>query len=816
MNIAEVTDADQPDSDSTPDNGPDTDGDGDIGSEDPDDNQDPDDEDDGDDAEVTPQTPPNTPAIEIVKSALDGSDLQTIMSGETANFEITVTNTGDVNLVNVVVSDPLSPDCDMMIGNLAIDESFTYTCSIDNVTESFTNIATVTGTPEDGGEDVNDDDPSDVEVEEPSNPAIEIVKSALDGSDLQTIMSGETANFEITVTNTGDVNLVNVVVSDPLSPDCDMMIGNLAVDESFTYTCSIDNVTESFTNVAAVTGTPEDGGEDVNDDDPSDVEVEEPMENNPAILIEKNDADNQNDYQTIYEGGTATFTITVTNIGNVPLYDIVVSDPLSPNCNATYEFEPLMPGDLFSYECTIDNVTESFTNIATVTATGPDSEEVEDEDESYVDVVPEPIACDEAITAIALVECNDSGSYNLTVEIEGGNGEFMINGEVTSETSYFVGTYDDQETYEIIIEDTVGDCPPVSLTATPETCIEPVECDQSITIIPNVECNEDGTYNLFAEIFGGNGDYIVNGEETSASYVFIGTFEDGAPYTISVEDVSGVCPPNTVAASPESCVKDCEELIVAPNVVCSGDGTTYEIVIAIENGTAPYTVSGTVSDMFTTDAFTLGSFDAGTGFDLLITDADDCSISISQNIVECGGLALELISFEAEAEREGNLVSWISASEIDFDYYELQKSENGHDFEQLTLVNGTGSINQELYEYMDYEPFDNTTYYRLKMIDNDGSFKLSDIVKVSRTNDDFNIDVYPNPVSSILNIDYLASSDLEKVTFYNIEGKLAYEYVPVEQDRSLLLDIEFLAEGTYLLVFEFEDGTQEVDRILKY
>ncbi len=86
-----------------------------------------------------------TPSITISKHALDGTDVQYVNLGGTAIFEITVSNSGDANLENVVVTDPISPDCDMFIATLGIGQTFTFTCSISDIFSSFTNIADATG-----------------------------------------------------------------------------------------------------------------------------------------------------------------------------------------------------------------------------------------------------------------------------------------------------------------------------------------------------------------------------------------------------------------------------------------------------------------------------------------------------------------------------------------------------------------------------------------------------------------------------------------------------------------------------------------------
>jgi uncharacterized repeat protein (TIGR01451 family) len=193
------------------------------------------------------------PHISISKSP----DAQTILLGQTASFTITVTNDGDATLTNVVVTDALAPGCARTsadipgLASMAAGASVSYTCSLANVTSSFTNIAVATGTPP-VGPVVTAQDTADVTAVAPAtHPAITIVKNPKS----QTVTVGKTATFTITVTNTGDVALTNVTVTDALSPNCNRTIGTLAPGASSSYTCTRANVTANFTNVAVASGT---------------------------------------------------------------------------------------------------------------------------------------------------------------------------------------------------------------------------------------------------------------------------------------------------------------------------------------------------------------------------------------------------------------------------------------------------------------------------------------------------------------------------------------------------------------------------------
>ena len=220
-----------------------------------------------------PTTPPpptvvvvSKPSVVIIKDPKS----QTIGKGGTATFTITVTNSGDVALTHVTVTDPLSSACDhTFAGTLAVGASEHYSCARPDVKADFTNVATVTANPPTGPK-VSATDHAQVTVAPftpPAHPAIGIVKSPkvqtvttkvvttknANGVTKTSVTFG-TAHFTIKVSNTGSTSLEGVTVADALSPGCDRSVGKLAEGHSVTYTCSDASVKRNFTNVAIATG----------------------------------------------------------------------------------------------------------------------------------------------------------------------------------------------------------------------------------------------------------------------------------------------------------------------------------------------------------------------------------------------------------------------------------------------------------------------------------------------------------------------------------------------------------------------------------
>ena len=259
---------------------------------------------DSDTAAVKPAQQPINPRITIAKCPAEGpancikssngvpKDTQEVVKDGTAKFRITVRNTGDVTLTNVTVTDPWAPECDRNLGTMAARSSKSYTCDRPSVTDDHVNTAAVVGTSPRGGK-VRDADVSKVTRAFEPVPTIAIAKcpidtdnpcikrAAGDPKDQQTlnvsrsgstneVLEAATAQFRITVTNTGAVTLHNVTVTDPLTSSCNRSLGTLAPGKSKTYTCSRANVTAAYLNTSRVVGTSA-SGKKVNDQDVSEV-----------------------------------------------------------------------------------------------------------------------------------------------------------------------------------------------------------------------------------------------------------------------------------------------------------------------------------------------------------------------------------------------------------------------------------------------------------------------------------------------------------------------------------------------------------------
>lgn len=148
---------------------------------------------------------------------------------------------------------------------------------------------------------------------------------------------------------------------------------------------------------------------------------------------------------------------------------------------------------------------------------------------------------------------------------------------------------------------------------------------------------------------------------------------------------------------------------------------------------------------------------------------DNGITSFSQFILTTEGtvLPIELLQFSVYLNdlKEVKL-DWVTGSELDNDYFIIEKSRDGITFLPLDKIESKGDSNEnQYYESVDKKPFNGISYYRLKQVDLDGQFTYSLIksITINALKDD--IIVYPNPIKSsqFLNIKSYLEEDFEVI-----------------------------------------------------
>ncbi len=123
---------------------------------------------------------------------------------------------------------------------------------------------------------------------------------------------------------------------------------------------------------------------------------------------------------------------------------------------------------------------------------------------------------------------------------------------------------------------------------------------------------------------------------------------------------------------------------------------------------------------------------------------------------------IQLLSFNAEFNETGNYVTskWVTATELNNNYFTIERTKNGDDFETIGKVNGVGNSNQiRDYIFNDYNPYKGISYYRLTQTDYNGSttiyFKAP--VEVTDRIGNSGFMIFPNPTNE--SIIYITLTD---------------------------------------------------------
>ena len=149
-------------------------------------------------------------------------------------------------------------------------------------------------------------------------------------------------------------------------------------------------------------------------------------------------------------------------------------------------------------------------------------------------------------------------------------------------------------------------------------------------------------------------------------------------------------------------------------------------------------------------------------------------------------------------------LKWSTGHELNNDYFEIQRSYNGLNFEPIGTVEGNrNSFNVIEYSYIDATIAEayNLVYYRLNQVDYDGKNALSDVRTVNFKNVNA-LKVWPIPAKNIVNI----SSDnrIENISMYNNTGK----EVEVIEKGNGILDVTNYPSGIYFVEITTDNGRQ--------
>lgn len=218
---------------------------------------------------------------------------------------------------------------------------------------------------------------------------------------------------------------------------------------------------------------------------------------------------------------------------------------------------------------------------------------------------------------------------------------------------------------------------------------------------------------------------------------------------------------------------------------------------------------------------------AATGDDVSVYagSSSDDAIAVFENVTV---LPIELIDFAARAVESAVELAWATGTEINNDYFTIERSSNGLEFEPIAEVEGAGNSAVRIdYQTVDEHPHSRLNYYRLKQTDFDGSFEYSDMVavelEVNAMVPERKFEVYPNPAVDGQDV-YLQLRGFSQkevlVTVQDVFGRPLYSKVLVtgafgEESVFAVDPANRLAPGTYVVTGSADDNLFSKKLIIK-
>jgi hypothetical protein len=184
----------------------------------------------------------------------------------------------------------------------------------------------------------------------------------------------------------------------------------------------------------------------------------------------------------------------------------------------------------------------------------------------------------------------------------------------------------------------------------------------------------------------------------------------------------------------------------------------------------------------------------------------DGLIGFSDFVVGQSGtpLPVELLSFDAKIEGANVVASWVTATEINNAYFDVERSADGINFEKVGKKDGAGNSNVTLYySFTDPAPLKGLSYYRLRQVDFDGQESLSEMVAVNFIENHM-LSVFPNPTQEQA-IKYRFNSTAESTALFELIDALGKTVLSNQiqivkgMNTSDLIDIRFIPDGVYVV-----------------
>ncbi|NIJ51493.1 T9SS type A sorting domain-containing protein [Dyadobacter arcticus] len=178
---------------------------------------------------------------------------------------------------------------------------------------------------------------------------------------------------------------------------------------------------------------------------------------------------------------------------------------------------------------------------------------------------------------------------------------------------------------------------------------------------------------------------------------------------------------------------------------------------------------------------------------------------------------VKLVDFTAAKEENAVMLKWRTSEEENSHYFEIQRGNDGKNWEALGKVESAGASKNLLsYTFRDNDPLVGINLYRLKMVDHDKSFAYSQI-RIVNFESQTAFKVFPNPAAGLIQIDTDDWLKVKTIEVINSLGRTV-RTLDVAKTGSISkkeMNLQMLSAGTYIIKMLLTDGTFKTTQIVK-
>ncbi len=168
-------------------------------------------------------------------------------------------------------------------------------------------------------------------------------------------------------------------------------------------------------------------------------------------------------------------------------------------------------------------------------------------------------------------------------------------------------------------------------------------------------------------------------------------------------------------------------------------------------------------------------------------------------------LPVQLVAFEANYQSQVVRLNWRTESELNNDYFVVERSSDGENFESLGTTKGAGTVSfSSQYSFTDVSPVGGRSYYRLRQVDFDGAYSFSPIRKIEIDDQLTGVSISPNPSDGGQFSIYRQGDSVEPLAIEVVSstGVVVFRQLLPPQEKQIGLEISpdsRLATGVYIV-----------------